>query len=185
VDPGRRKAMAVDPDSPQQRSKGEMSVFRVDHTPPPVLIEGGSLVFETDEPLDHTADGTQPHTHKHRRRTGERPILGLKILDDAGDTIYLDGQAAGSSVLIWWDRRVTREQILIDGATLNIEADVNLGAGADIQHPPEGAVKRIKQFRHPSTGGKGIEKVEIVTNGELVFRRSSRLFLVMIWDTAD
>jgi hypothetical protein len=158
----------------------------VDHTPPPVTIESGSVLIETDEPfVSHDTLGGAAHHHRHRLSAG-RSILGLKILDDAGDTIYLDGDAAGSNVKVWWNGAAPSEQIFVDGGSLTIEADVSLGAGVQIAHPPGNPhVQRIRQYRHPSTAGRGIEKVEVVKNGVTVFSRTIRLYQVMIWDTTD
>lgn len=162
---------------------------RVDHTPPPVTIESGSVIIETDEDfVSRDNNGGAGHARRHILSAG-RSVEGIRILDDAGNTVYLDGEASGSSIKVWWNKNVNPEQIFVDGATLNIEADADLGAGGNINHPPGGSFKRKKQFSHPGTGGRGIEKVEVVKNSATVFSRvfdSSKpvnVQKVMIWDT--
>jgi hypothetical protein len=158
----------------------------VDHTPPPVLIGNGSVIIETDMDFDRRdTTGAAAHKFRHMFRSN-RPILGLRILDDAGNTIFLEPDAAGFSVKVWWNRGVATEQILIDAHTLSIEADRDLGRGTTISHPPGNTtVRRIKQFTHPGTTGRHIEKVEVVKNGTTRFSNDSeRIYQIMIWDTA-
>lgn len=168
----------------QRAARRKAATPRVDHTPPPVTVESGSVIIETDEAfVSHDTSGGAGHQHRHML-SSNRSIKGLKVLDDAGDTIYLDGDAAGSNIKVWWNRAVATEQVFIDGSSLAIEADVDLGMGTQIAHPPGNpSVQRIRQYVLPSTNGRGIEKVEITKGGATVFSRTTRLFMVMIWDT--
>jgi hypothetical protein len=172
------------PANPEARS-GVRNFF-VDHTPPPLTISSSSVIIETDEPFVSRDNlGSASHSHRHKLSAG-RSVEGLRILDDAGNTIYLDGQAAKSSIKVWWNKEMATEQILVDGNSFTIEADADLGAGVAITHPPaNSAVQRIRQYTHPSTNGKGIEKVEVVKGGATVFSRTGRLEMVLIWDDTE
>jgi hypothetical protein len=128
--------------------------------------------------------------HQHRHILGpNRSVRGIRILNDSGITLHLDEAAAGSSIKIWWDGGTATEQILVDGVTYNVEADVDLGGGSPIAHPPTAAgnppTQRIRSYTVPSTDGRGIEKVEVIKNGASIFTATTRLDRVMIWDTVD
>lgn len=155
---------------------------RTDHTPPPIVIESGSLTIETDEDLT-TRDNTggQGHPRRHRVRAN-RSIKGLRVLKTTGKTIYEDDEAAGTEIKIWWDRHATDPQIFIGAGKLDINADFDLGAGTTISRPPVTPnVRRVKRYTHPSAGSHGIERFEIVKSAQTI--ALDDVWVVMIWDT--
>ena len=164
--------------------------FFTDHTPPPISIESGSVNIETDVPFI-THDTLGGAAHRHRHQTGfERKVRGLRILNDAGKTLWLIEDTEDTSIKVWYEIPTpsSPEQIFVDGATLTIEADVNLGAGVQIFHPPiKQTVQRIRRHTHPSPNARRIEKVEVITGGvSTIFTADSdRVDKVYIWDTTD
>jgi hypothetical protein len=184
---GRRPAAAA----VAQQIASVAGEFFTDHTPPPLLFENGSIAIETDRPFTHDTSGT---AHSHRHMTGpRRSVQGIRILNDSGGTIYIDEHAAGSTIKIWWDKRSDTEQILVHSGTFSVEAEIDLGGGSSIDHPPVATgnppTKRIRRYIHPSTDNQGvdhgIEKVQVVKNGVSVFTETARLDRVMVWDTTD
>lgn len=173
---------SLDPRIEQSRARSKNASPRVDHTPPPLLVESGSLIIETDE--TPTPSGSSSTAHPFRLNFAKpRPIKGLKITDDAGDTIYLNPSADGCSVKIWWNKTKPDEQILIDGATLSIEVDEDLGPGTDLgTGVPSSNPMRFRRFTHSK--GTGIAQVEVIKDSKTrFFEDSNRLKDVMIWDT--
>jgi hypothetical protein len=163
--------------------------FFTDHTPPPVTVEAGSVLIETDVPITHDMHGSAAHSHRHH--TGpNRMVRGLRVLNDTGKTLWLVEETEDTSIKIWYEvpSPTSPEQIFVDGATLTIEVDADLGAGVPIAHPPvPKTVQRIRQYKHPSPHAKNIKKVEVITNGqsEIFTDDQHRVDKVYIWDTPD
>lgn len=162
-----------------------------EHTPPPIVIESGSLIIETGDGIKPPVTSTsQAHPHRYEFADTTRPIVGLRILNDADSTIYLNSEAQsdGCSVRIWYDNSTGKaEQIFVEGPTRSIEADVDLGPSAQIMVPPKNP-QRTHRFTHPSANAAdGIVQVEVIDGkgDRLFFSKSDRLGKVMIWDKAD
>jgi hypothetical protein len=168
--------------STSERNEVEVSVFRVDHTPPPLLISEGSIIVETDRDFDarDTGGGTG-HRNRHKFN-GNRKTLGLKILDDAGDTIYLNGNAENCSVKIWWKNPGGTEQIFVDGSNFTVETDEELSASVSTGHA---SPKRMKRHTHPNAQANELKQVQVIKNGNTIFFEDRRVAQVMIWDTRD
>jgi len=197
--------MADNPNSPRQRSKEgklagsakersgtstgsakdqiDASLFRVDHTPPPLLISEGSIIVETDRDFDaRDTGGGNGHRNRHKFN-GNRKTLGLKILDDAGDTIYLNGDAKDCSVKIWWKEPLTgTEQIFVDASNFTVETDEPLSASSPTGHTRP---KRERRHTHPNNQANELKQVQVVKNGNTVYLEKRRLAQVMFWDTQD
>jgi hypothetical protein len=166
----------------KQKEKRVAVLKRVDHTPPPLLIREGSIVVETIVDFDRrTTGGGTGHLHRHI--FDGRRVMGLKILDDAGDTIYLNGNAEGCSVKIWWKPPFNGpEQILVDAATFTVETDQPLSASSPTGHSRP---KRTKFHTHPGAGADELKQVEVVRGGKTLFFADTRVSEVMVWDTND
>lgn len=156
---------------------------RTDHTPPPILIESGSLTLETDgEFVGRDNTGGTGHPRRHKMRSG-RSIKGLRVLSASGKTVYVDDHADGSLVEIWWDPEAREPQIRIGDGNLDLNADFDLGAGTIISRPPiTNTVRRIRRFSHPRAGNRGIEKVRITKDTLTV--EPDNVWMVLIWDTS-
>lgn len=169
-----------DPEQELEALREELAMRRVDHTPPPILISEGSIIVETAWDFDaRDAGGGGGHKHRHIFHGG-REVGGVKILGDAGDTIYLNGSAAGCSVKIWWRDGTGGEQIFVDGGTLTIETDEPLTAGSDTGHK---FPKRERRHNHPNAAAKRIIQVEVVREGRTLFFENKRIAQIMVWDT--
>lgn len=173
----------------QVRARAFGLEFFTDHTPPPITIESGSVIIETDVPLAHDTLGSAAHPHRHQTGSA-RMVRGLRILNDAGKTIHIIEDTKDTSIKIWYEVATpsSPEQIFVDGATLTIEANVNLGAGTQIAHPPiRQTVQRVRRHTHPSPNARRIEKVEVITDGNstILTADSDRVDKVYIWDTTD
>jgi hypothetical protein len=172
--------------SKRGQEREDVSFLRVDHTPPPLLIREGSLIIETDLPF-HTVDnmGGADHPRRHSFLTA-RPIKGLKIVDDAGDTLYLNAAADGCSVKIWWNRAQAAEQVFINGSDFSVSTIGNLGTGTDLgSGVPLGNPVRFRRYTHPDAGAMRVQQVEIIKDGRTrYFEDSNRIYQVMVWFTS-
>ncbi len=168
-------------ESSKRKDEGVAVLRRVDHTPPPLLIREGSIVVETDRDFDRrtSTGGGAGHPHRHIF-TDSRRVEGLKILDDAGDTIYLNGDARGCSVKIWWKPPFNGpEHIFVDGATFTVETDQALSESSATGHS---APKRTRRHTHPGAGANALLQVRVVKDGDSLFFANSRVSAVMVWD---
>ena len=92
---------------------------QTDHTPPPILIENGSVIIETDRQFTHDTGGAAHHPHRHMLGPN-RFLRGVKILNDSGVTIYVDDAADHSSIKIWWNSTHKARHSIAAGSDLQL-----------------------------------------------------------------
>jgi len=158
---------------------------KIEHIPPPVVIEGGSLEFSFNRDLQHEVRATsRPHVYK--AQDAARPIEGVRVQTEAGENLFPNppSHCDGCQIQLWLKKpaSLNEPQIIIkevDGSFF-MESDTELipdagnanGDCSDTASRP----KRCKKFRHAGDENTGydstIEHVRILSKeGKELFDR--------------
>jgi hypothetical protein len=167
----------------------DRSILKMHDTPPPIVIGGGSVVFELDKEFDEITAGTPK---KHIRKppagsTSNSVLIGhIKILDGSGEMLYRNLDADTCRIIITLD-----DDTLINvmgGSTLDIEAPRRLELGSGLDKPV--SKKRKKRYRHKKSSSveSSIKKVQVVEGSDVLFsvlvdklESKDDDFRVMLW----